>query len=85
VNVIFLSATNRQHLTWSNFKIAVPIAIPGSDVRLTSPDNGFINLSNIKKSLLLGANSFFKKNNASVSLKGKKSHMINFILVQSYN
>lgn len=57
----FLSATNRQHLTWSNFKIAVPIAIPGSDVRLTSPDDGFINLSNIKKSLLLGANSFFKK------------------------
>lgn len=57
----FLSATNRQYLTWSNFKIAVPIAILGSDVHLTSADDGFINHSNIKKNLLLGANSFWKK------------------------
>lgn len=36
-----LSVSIREHLTWSNSKIAVPES--GCDVYLTSSDGGFIN------------------------------------------
>lgn len=52
VNAIFLSAANRENITWSDSKTTIPES--GCDVCLTFPDDGFIT---VLKGPWLGANS----------------------------